>query len=298
MRLSFTALYRDVLVDINRTNEDLAKYTRQVSSQRRLNTASDDPTSAVAAVGEHTEIGTLDQYTRAADSVSSRLTIVDTVMSDIVSKLTAAKSSAAGARSTVLTDTQRQAAANELAGIRDALVSDMNTQYRGKYVFAGSTSTTAPYVLGPGGTVTAYQGDARTVSVDVDRGLAVGVSFNGDALAKGSDTNDMFTELNGLIAAVQTGNSASIDTGISAMQRAFDRAVAVQTGVGTDLKALEDQKSRLSQLMQASQTRLGADENADLTTAITALKQADTAHSAALSVASTIGKLSLLDFLR
>ena len=87
MRISFQTGYRDSLADIERSAEAMAKYQRQVSSGKRLQAPSDDPTAAVGAVAEHTEIGAIDQYIEAADSANSRLTVIDTVLGDMIEKL-------------------------------------------------------------------------------------------------------------------------------------------------------------------------------------------------------------------
>src|SRR5690349_7028768 len=116
MRIAFQTSYRNSLADIQQTSEDLAKYQRQVSSGKRLELSSDDPTAAATAVGEHAEIGTIDQYIKAADSVGSRLSVIDTVLSDIVDQLTKAQASAVGALGTTATAAQRESIANDLEG--------------------------------------------------------------------------------------------------------------------------------------------------------------------------------------
>src|ERR1051325_865876 len=97
MRVTFNGQFRDALAQIERASERLADYQHQVSSGRRLDRVSDDPSGTSTALTERTKIAQVDQYSRTTDSAYSRLTVVDTVLSDIVAKLTAAQVAATSA---------------------------------------------------------------------------------------------------------------------------------------------------------------------------------------------------------
>jgi flagellar hook-associated protein 3 FlgL len=297
MRISFQTGYRNALADIERSAADLAKYQQQVSSGKRLEVPSDDPTAAAGAVKEHTEIGTLDQFTQSADSANSRLTVIDTVLSDVINKLTQAQATTASAMGNTATTQQRQSAADDLAGIRDSLFASFNTTFRGTYLFGGTDTTTAPYVQNPDGSIGPYLGSTTTQSVDVNRQKAVQVTYNADGVTRGTDATDVFGVLQNLIADVQSGNQANMQTGMDALKRAFDRAISTQSKVGTDENAVADEQSRLDSMRRAAAARLSTEEDTNMAAAITGLSSADTAHKAALSAAATINKLSLLDYL-
>jgi len=297
MRISFQTGYRNTLAEIERTNTDLAKYQQQISSGKRLEVPSDDPTAAVGAVKEHTEIGTLDQFTQSADSANSRLTVIDTVLSDVINKLTQAQATTASAMGNTATAQQRISAADDLAGIRDSLFASFNTMFRGTYLFGGTDTTTSPYVQNPDGSIGAYLGTTTAQSVDINRQKAVQVTYNADGITRGADATDVFGVLQNLIADVQSGNQANMQTGMDALKRAFDRAVSTQSKVGTDENAVADEESRLDAMRRAAAARLSSEEDTNMAAAITGLSAADTAHKAALGAAATINKLSLLDYL-
>ena len=298
MRISFQTGFRHALSDIQRTSEELARRQREVSSGLRLQAPSDDPTSAVGAVTEHAALGSIDRYARAADSVSARLTVVDTVLGDIVEKLTQAQAVATGALGDTPTTAQREAAARELAGLRDALFGDFNTNFRGVFVFSGTASTTSPFLRNPDQTVGAYQGDTSTISVDIDRTSAVQVTFDGSSVAQGSDPRDVFTVLETLRADILAANTPAIEAGIADLKEAFDRTVKAQTQVGTDQKALEDQRLRLTDETLGAKARLSKLQDANMAEAISAMNRAEAGYQAALGATATITRVSLMDFLR
>jgi len=71
----------------------------------------------------------------------------------------------------------------------------------------------------------------------------------------------------------------------------------MQTEIGTDEKALADQKSRLSSETLGAQARLSKLTDANMAEAISALSRAQTGYQAALGATSTMAKQSLMDYL-
>jgi flagellar hook-associated protein 3 FlgL len=296
MRVTFGSIFRNGLADINRTNEDLARRQREVSSGRRIHTSSDDPAAMATAMAERTEVSTLDQFTQTTDSIDSRLTVVDSVYSDIVNRLTNVQTRAAGGRNSFLTQVQRDALAGEIRGAAGAILSAVNTSYRGMYLFSGGQSLTPPYAPGP--PVSGYQGDANVQSVDIARGRSVQVTFDAGAIFQGAAPADIFQTLEDLATAVQTGNMAGIDQGLADVSQAFDRVTNAQTQIGVELASMPAERARLVTQRNAADARRSLAEDANLAESISGLTQADAAHRAALGALANAGRLSLMDYIK
>jgi flagellar hook-associated protein 3 FlgL len=239
----------------------------------------------------------LDAYTSAGDAANYRLTLADNVMTDMVNQLTSAQSTALSARGSEIPQSTRDTVANELLAIRDALMSDINTQFQGAYLFSGSKVTIAPYSI-LGGTVSTYQGDTDTNAIDIGSGRSVASTFDGSAILQGSDSSNVLDTLTNLATAISTGDQAGIDAGVQALNRAFDRTTAAQARIGNDEKSLEDTRSLISSARVGSVARLSSIEDVDLAQAASKLSQADTAYRAALAAMSTIGQVSLMDYIK
>ncbi len=296
MRVTFGSIFRHGLADINRTSEDLVRRQREVSSGRRIHLPSDDPSAMATAMGERTEVSTLDQFTQTSDSVDSRLTVVDTVYSDIINRLTNVQTRAAGGRNSFLTQTQRDALAGEIRGAASAILTAVNTSYRGMYLFSGGQSLTAPYTPGP--PISGYQGDANVQSVDVARERSVQVTFDAGLIFQGAAPADVFQTLDALATAVQTGNMAGIDQGLADVSQAFERVTNAQTRIGIELARMPEDRARLVTQRNAADARRSSAEDANLAESISALTQADAAHRAALGALANAGRLSLMDYLK
>jgi flagellar hook-associated protein 3 FlgL len=297
MRIVFSTAFDDITRAMQQAAESLTDAQRQVSTGLRISKPSDDPLSAAAAVTEHAVQDRLDAYKGAGDAATYRLTLADNVMSDMVNQLTSAQSTALSARGSETPQSTRDTVANELLAIRDALMSDINTQFQGAYLFSGSKVTTAPFSVS-GGTISAYQGDADTNAIDIGSGRSVASTFDGSAIMQGSDSTHVLDTLTNLAAAIQAGDQAGIDAGVQALNRAFDRVNAAQARIGNDEKSLDDTRSLIASARVGSVTRLSSIEDADLAQAASRLSQADTAYRAALAAMSTIGRVSLMDYLK
>jgi flagellar hook-associated protein 3 FlgL len=291
-------MHRNAQEGIESAATRLMEFQRQVSTGKRIEKPSDDPSATLGSIGEHNETAAIDQYARTTDTVGSRLAVVDTVLSDLIVQIERAQVSSASARGTTKTQAQRDAAATELEGIRDTVLGDMTTAFNGAYLFSGSNSTVAPYSRPPGGPVSAYAGSTSELLVDVDQQRAVKMTFNGQSLTQGSDAQDIFAEFDNLIAAVRAGDDAGIGAGMAALQRMFDRVTTAQGRVGADLRTIDEQKLRLDELKRASAKRISALEDTNMAEAISGMAQADAAYRAALGAASTVTKQSLMDYLR
>jgi flagellar hook-associated protein 3 FlgL len=297
VRITFNSQYRDAAAGIETASESLIEAQRQVASGKRISRPSHNPSAAATAVTERAQIATVEQYSRAANSVASRLTVVDSALGDIVEKLTAAQSTALSGMGSTRSAAEREAVAQSIEAIRATLLDDFNTSFHGAYIFAGAASTTKPYAIS-GGAVGAYAGSTTEVAVDIGDEQAVTVGFNGDTIAKGSATSHVFKTLEDLAAALRAGNDTAAQTALVALGDASTRAITAQTGVGVAMRTIEGEKARLQDIKLAGTERLSKLEDADMAEAISGMTRADAAYRAALGAAGTAARVSLLDYLK
>src|SRR5262249_45946509 len=133
-----------------------------------------------------------------------------------------------------------------------------------------------------------YQGNTSTASVDIGRGPAVPISFDGSAIAQGSDTADVFATLSSVITAVKAGTATGMGQGLDALGRAFDRATNAQSQVGAALDTLDGAKNKVTNERLDVNTQLSATEDADMAQSITRMSQTETAYRAALAALGRI----------
>lgn len=296
MRVTFDMAFRNGLADIHSSSDAFMRAQREESSGKRLHVPSDDPSAASQVIGEYSEQRALDSYAKASDSVESRLMVADSVLSDVILRLQDGQVKAAAAANSFITQSQRDALALELEGVRDALLTAINQQFRGTYVFSGEALATAPYAKDNAGVVGSYQGNGGSQRIDVDRSRSIAVTFDGSAVM-----GDVFESLDQLVAAVRAGNTGgpgfTVADGIAKLNDAFTRATTMQSRVGAALNDVDEQQARLGEVRRASVARRSSLEDANMAEAITKLQQAKTAHEAALAAVGAASRPSLLDYL-
>ncbi len=297
MRITFASSYDAGVLAISRASEVMLEAQRQVATGRRINQLRDDPIGSASAIAEHGALARVDGYVRAADAAAHRLGLADSVLSDMVSLLTSAQASALAGRGSTLTQAQRDATAEELRGVRDALLSDVNTQFEGTYLFSGSEVKTPPFVAAGAG-FSAYQGDDTPTRIDIGSGRSVANTFDGGRIMQGGDPQHVFDVLSALATAISANDQATISTQIDALTRAFDRATSAQSRIGNDLRSVDDDRLQLSAARRGTVERISGIEDADIVAAATRLSQADTAYRAALGAMATSSRLSLMDYLK
>lgn len=295
MRVIFD-LMRDGLSAINTAANQFAKAQQEVATGRRINTVSDDPLGASQAIGEHATMATIDAYTATSNSASAKLSATDNVLAGIVDKLSSAIVTGTSARGSTVDQTARDSAAAAIRGLRDSLVTDFNTTFNGTHLFSGTAVDQPPYAQVDG--TWTYQGNSDTTQVEVQHGQLVSTTVNGQAVAQGSDTTDVFTTLDQLADAIESGDDDAITNGLSALDRAFDRTLQAQGRLGAAENTVDDATSRLQALRQAADTRRSTLEDANLAESATKMSQASTAYQAALGAVSSAERQSLLDYLQ
>jgi flagellar hook-associated protein 3 FlgL len=297
MRMTAATLYRDAGAAMEQAAERLLDFQTQVQTGKRINKPSDDPGGTAIAIGERAELAAVEQYSRTSDSTTSRLQVLDSALSDIVDRLSAAQTAVVGAQGSEKTAADRESAAQTLEGIKQALVSDLNTSFQGAYLFAGANSVNPPFVMS-GTTVSAYQGSTREVQVDLDQTRRATVGLDGSAVSKGSAGADVFAVLDSAIAAARAGDKAALGQAVTDLSAAFDRTSMVQMGVGANLASIDALQGQLSDRRLAGKARISKIEDADLAQAATGMNQASQAYNATLAATTRIGQVSLMDYLK
>lgn len=297
MRIVFNTSFDEGVRAVNRAAEAMAEAQRQVSSGKRMARASDDPLGAASAINDHAALGRLDSYASASDAAAYRLSIVDSTLSDMISQLTAAQSTTVSARGSSRTQADRNAASQQILAIRDALQADVNTKFENAYLFSGS-KVDQPAFQTTAGVISGYQGDANATRINSEPGRSVTSTLDGGQIFQGGDPTHILDALTQLAADIVNGNDTGIQTGVDAITRTFNRATAAQAEVGNDLRVLEDGRARTANSKVGVTARLQSVEDADLVQAATALSQSETAYRAALGSVATVGKISLMDYLK
>ena len=210
----------DILTAIWQTQAQENTALQQISTGRRVNVPSDDPAAAAALVGNLNSSAQTDQYLQNTTSIEGQLQTADSTLSSVVSVLNQAISLGVQGANGTLSASDQQGIAQQVIGIQSQVLQLANTSYQGIYIFAGTATTTPPFVADtsqPSGVT--YNGNSNTNTVEIGTGRNITVNMPGDQMFQGAG-GDVMNSLQGLITALQSGDTTAIGNANSACSMA------------------------------------------------------------------------------
>jgi len=284
----------DLLSALEQTQQQINTDSEQVASGQTVNEPSDNPSAAATLVTNANQTTEADQYLRSIGSIQGEMQNADSALSSVVTVLQRAISLGTEGANGTNNASDRQAIATELQGIQSQLVSLANLSYQGNYVFAGTATQTAPYVVDSNGSVN-YVGNDNTNQIAVGDNLNVAMNLPGSELFSNAG-NDVFQAIQDLITNLQSGTN--ISGALGEVSNAYDYINAQRVFYGNAIDQLNTQQTYLN----SETTQLAQQQNSlsatDLPQAITSLETSQTAEQATLQIISQTQQANLFSYLK
>ena len=180
MRLSNNQIYQKGLTSILENQVKVAKAQEQINTQKRVLTASDDPSATTRAMLYGDAIASNEQYTKNLNLLNSRLETEDSVLKNIKDSIQRANTLTVQAGNGALTEQDRKGLAEELKAIQANLLDLMNAKSEdGKFIFSGYQDNNQSYQFNSASGRYEYGGDQGQHKVTVAEGVSIKSSDNG-----------------------------------------------------------------------------------------------------------------------
>ncbi|MFQ6039333.1 MAG: flagellar hook-associated protein FlgL [Candidatus Poribacteria bacterium] len=291
MRITNKIIAAQIKETISQHARRLQESQTAIASGKRINKSSDDPVGTTQVIKQRAQIDRIDQLNRNIDDGLGFLNRTDTVLSEVRSQLVRAKEIALAQANGTADASVRDSAVKEVTMILEDVVGLANTEFNGRFIFAGHKTQTQPFQL-----------DVSTVTYHGDEGQIqrqIGFHETIQANIVGSDVfPQVFDTLINLREAVQQNDQGAIQAAIDDLDANIKTTLNTQADVGTRVNRLETQKERLLNAKRDITQILSDTEDVDLAEAITEFSLKQTALQAALESAARIIQPSLLNFLR
>jgi len=173
MRVSSSTIFDNNVSLLGQQQTRLLQTQQQISSGRRILTASDDPVAAARALEVSQSDAMNTQYAANRNAARHTLSLAESTLQSVTTLLQDVKTAAIGAGNGSLNNSDRQTMATELSGRLQELIGLANsTDGVGNYLFSGFQSRTEPFVNVAG--VMSYNGDdgQRLAQVSASRQMA------------------------------------------------------------------------------------------------------------------------------
>ncbi len=290
------------LVDLSAIESRIAQTNEQITTGKRVNQPSDDPSAVASIIAYQGNIVQLHQVQTnlstaqtEAQTADGALQSASTLMDQLVS------AGASGATSTQ-TPAGRAKLGEQVQQIEQQLVGIANTTVSGRYIFGGDSPSTPPYTFNwsAAGGVVQNSTPSNTATIRDSDGNQLVPRLTGQQIfdTRNPDgtpaTGNIFQAAYALGQALQANNQTGIQTALDQVRAGVDQLGLATTSYG-DIQtwiqgATQTATNHLNDYTQA----LSSVRDADVTTDITQLSLNETALTAAIAAHGSLNGLKSL----
>ncbi|MFL0246794.1 flagellar hook-associated protein FlgL [Candidatus Clostridium stratigraminis] len=144
MRVTNKMLSNSFLADMNTNLQNMQKLQKQMTSGKEINKPSDDPAKVARAMQLTTDISANEQYNKNINNTTNWLDTTDTALNQAGNVLQKVRELLVSAGNAAYGSSERQSIKDEINQRIDELTQILNTNYDGKYVFGGTSTSTKP----------------------------------------------------------------------------------------------------------------------------------------------------------
>src|SRR5271168_4310951 len=176
---------------LDQTQTTQEQLSEELSSGLRVTSIGSDPVAAAQNVQLLNNIQQDDSFSQTTSLTQGLLQVTDSALGSVVTQLNQAVSLASQANNGTLNPSDLKAISNQLAGIRDEVLSLANTNYQGQYVFGGSQTGATPFTLNntnAPATVT-YNGDSNVNFLQSPTGQSIQLNLPGNQVFASATSN-------------------------------------------------------------------------------------------------------------
>ena len=180
MRVTNEMIANQVVYNLTQNINRFYVLQNQMSTNRRINKASDDPIGTIKDLSYRERLNDLTQYKSNIAIGQTWLSTVDSALNDINTAITNAHSTAVEMSNDTFDAVAREAGANEVQSLLDQILAAGNSQLQGNYLFSGYRTRTQPFESTSVGVV--YRGDSGAINYTIDSKAKVQINTIGSDL--------------------------------------------------------------------------------------------------------------------
>lgn len=304
MRVSSNVTYNDFIKNLNRNAVKVQKTLNQLSSLQEVSQSSDNPLLVSKIINLNVSLGKNATYAQEIkDSISwsntqdGALESVSSSMNRIRTLMQASGTATAGKE-------EVKANKNEIQQELRSVVAALNTNFDGRYVFAGQATDKAPYevevnndeVIG-----IQYNGTSDDLPREIADGVTVNLVTDGSKMmAAGEEKLDTFVE--DLMAALNEGEDGNKDQLSGSLMERIDKLssnfVDNRTHIGAVANRLKAAEARNESEKLSMTQSLSERQDVDVAEKYMEYQNQMLAYKTTMAMGTQIMQTTILDYVR
>lgn len=184
MRVATISIYNQATYQLGRITSDLNDANETVSTNLKINDASDDPSGMKQVLTINSDLAALDQYQVNVDQAQNVLTTAETALDSMADQLSEMKLLCSALTNGSASYQERSNAAQSMQVHLDGLLDLANTNAYGGYVFGGDHNQTRPFTVDDDDNPTRvnYNGSSDTVKISTSENTSIALDCCGNEL--------------------------------------------------------------------------------------------------------------------
>jgi flagellar hook-associated protein 3 FlgL len=294
MRITTGMTQRNILADLNRVSDKLSRTQSKIASNREITRPSDDPFNAARALALRTSMESTQQYQRNIQDALGWQETAEIALSDITDALHRAQELAVDGASDTSPPEARLSIAAEIDQLIEGIKQNGNSTYRGRYVFAGTTTDAPPYVAGDD----LYHGSPDDVERQIGPGVALSIGLRADSFLGNGADGKLLQVLRDVSTHLKADDGTALRGDLDLLGAKEDELLGARALNGARQNRLDAALTRLTEVEESTLKQLSETEDVDIAKAMIDFTSQQAAYQAALKAGASIVQSSLMDFLR
>jgi flagellar hook-associated protein 3 FlgL len=294
MRITTGMTQRNILSDLNRVSDKLNRTQSKIASNREITRPSDDPFNTARALALRTSMESTQQYQRNIQDALGWQETAEIALSDITDALHRAQELAVDGASDTSPPEARLSIAAEIDQLIEGIKQNGNSTYRGRYVFAGTTTDAPPYVAGDD----LYHGSPDDVERQIGPGVALSIGLRADSFLGNGADGKLLQVLRDVSTHLKADDGTALRGDLDLLGAKEDELLGARALNGARQNRLDAALTRLTEVEESTLKQLSETEDVDIAKAMIDFTSQQAAYQAALKAGASIVQTSLLDFLR
>jgi flagellar hook-associated protein 3 FlgL len=300
IRVTQNILNSNMLFNLQRNNKMMETYQDQLSTGKKINKPSDNPVTAVRGMFYRSSLNEIDQFKRNLDHGLSWMTSTDEALNEVTEVLQRVRELTVQGSNGTNDSTARTAIAEEINQLKNHLGEIANSQFSGKYIFAGTDVKNPPF--GVDTTIANSSGEfinknQEVLELEVWLKSNIQMNVRGVDIFNNQDIGGVFTVLSDIVDQFRDSNETDSNH-LSSLDSQIDNILKERSELGARMNRIELAMSRMDGIEVSTTRLLSQEEDIDISQVIINLKAQENVQRAALSAGARIIQPSLVDFLR
>lgn len=306
MRISNNITYSDFIRNLGTNASNVHKTLNQLSSLKEVSKSSENPL-LISKIMNLT--GSINQNATFGSTIKDSISwskVQDSTLDNVSKSMLRIRSLIQSSANGTNGDDELKANKAEIEEEIEGIVEALNTNYDGRYIFGGTSTTTQPFeIVKEDGEIVGikYNGTSKDLPREIANGVSVDLLSDGSRLMKEtgteSDPENLSTYFNDLLSALRTDDKEALGGKLlEAHDEYANHFVNVRSQIGALYNRLEAASDRNeTEKLNLTET-LSNKQDIDFVEKYMEFSNQMTAYQSTLAMGTKIMQLTILDYVR